>query len=266
MLLRTASLTICSAIALNCFASSDDAQAGIYFDVDIHKWRDSYGVCHTCTPENGFPIPVIEDGFYFDPSDNKWHGPNSADICNTCTPENGFPTHPQNLQKTNRDLELSEDGGLNGINSTTPFTVQAIRQLLPSLDVKRSINECEFGLCESIIVAQGNEEIATISGENDRVSTIRVVSQKVTPMVEGKIGDKFDAFIFSISDKIYRKYCVAGLESDSGSVICKTRTASRDDTSHIRQVFSGEYQGPDGELPPLEVAKNFKIVSTIWHK
>jgi len=65
---------------------------GLYFDIDRMKWRDSSGICHTCTAGNGFPIPVIKDGFYFDPNDKKWHGPDSGDICHTCTPRNGFPT------------------------------------------------------------------------------------------------------------------------------------------------------------------------------
>ncbi len=65
----------------------------LYFDVKTMKWRDAQGVCHTCTKANGFPIPVIRDGIYFDPMDKAWHGPDSADVCHTCTPENGFPAN-----------------------------------------------------------------------------------------------------------------------------------------------------------------------------
>lgn len=33
----------------------NDTNNQIRFDTKLHKWVDSYGVCHTCTPENGFP-------------------------------------------------------------------------------------------------------------------------------------------------------------------------------------------------------------------
>ena len=33
-----------------------------------------------------------EDGFYFDRGANAWKDP-SGEICHTCTPDNGFPDH-----------------------------------------------------------------------------------------------------------------------------------------------------------------------------
>lgn len=65
------------------------------------RWRDPSGeVCHTCTPENGFPAAGSHgsgdleeiDGFYFDRHIGQWRDPDGY-ICHTCTPENGFPDH-----------------------------------------------------------------------------------------------------------------------------------------------------------------------------
>jgi hypothetical protein len=33
---------------------------GIYFDEETRQWMDDYGVCHTCTPENGFSSDGVE--------------------------------------------------------------------------------------------------------------------------------------------------------------------------------------------------------------
>ncbi|MEN9647611.1 MAG: hypothetical protein RLY57_415 [Candidatus Parcubacteria bacterium] len=33
----------------------NDSNNQIRFDTKLHKWVDNYGICHTCTPENGFP-------------------------------------------------------------------------------------------------------------------------------------------------------------------------------------------------------------------
>lgn len=39
-------------------AGGELEQDGFYYDKHVGKWRDPAGdVCHTCTPENGFPKP-----------------------------------------------------------------------------------------------------------------------------------------------------------------------------------------------------------------
>jgi len=70
------------------------AGSDIYFDTRSRKWKTDDGqVCHTCTPENGFPTPVMDGPFYFDPDIGKWRdSAHNGAVCNTCTPENGFET------------------------------------------------------------------------------------------------------------------------------------------------------------------------------
>lgn len=39
-------------------AGGELEQDGFYYDKHVGKWRDPAGeICHTCTPENGFPKP-----------------------------------------------------------------------------------------------------------------------------------------------------------------------------------------------------------------
>ena len=73
-------------------------QDGFWRD-DRGRWIDPSGeVCHTCTPENGFPAAeggdsagsVEIDGFYYDRHIGQWRDPD-GEICHSCTPENGFP-------------------------------------------------------------------------------------------------------------------------------------------------------------------------------
>ena len=49
-------------------------------------------------------------------------------------------------------------------------------------------------------------------------------------------------------------------------IVCVTRDASRGRMRHVRHVFAGDWDGPDGELPPLDEAKTFAIVETVWIK
>jgi hypothetical protein len=65
---------------------SDEANAYIAHDG---------GVCYTCSPENGFPIPpTTQDGFFYLPNEMHWFD-HSGELCATCTPENGFPIPPR---------------------------------------------------------------------------------------------------------------------------------------------------------------------------
>lgn len=70
------------------------AGSGIYFDTRSGRWLTDDGqVCNTCTSGNGFPTPVTDGPFYFDPEISKWRdSAHKGAVCNTCTPENGFET------------------------------------------------------------------------------------------------------------------------------------------------------------------------------
>lgn len=76
----------------------------IYWNADIKQYiaPDGY-ICHTCTPENGFPNPpaTTKEGFFYLPDlddsntiDGNWYDPD-GELCATCTPENGFPVPPK---------------------------------------------------------------------------------------------------------------------------------------------------------------------------
>ena len=80
--------------------------------------------------------------------------------------------------------------------------------------------------------------------------------------VIGKVGDYLGSLFYSESESIYKKYCEAGMEENSGNIMCKARNKSGTDSADIAHTFSGIYEGTDGELPPLSVAKKYKILST----
>ena len=69
------------------------ATGNIYWSKKAGKWIASDGmVCHTCTPENGFPIPpkTKSGGFFYLPNEKMWYDSN-GEACHTCNPPNGFP-------------------------------------------------------------------------------------------------------------------------------------------------------------------------------
>ncbi|MEE4379971.1 MAG: DUF3011 domain-containing protein [Candidatus Competibacteraceae bacterium] len=104
---------------------------GMYFDTQDMRWHDNYGVCNTCTPDNGFPIPIERltpnrRGFYFSGGTMQWY--DSRGVCRTCNPDNGFwiPETYQHTREYRREREqysyLLEQPSRPGGESERTFT------------------------------------------------------------------------------------------------------------------------------------------------
>jgi len=92
--------------------------------------------------------------------------------------------------------------------------------------------------------------------------TYKAVNKTNTPAIIGKIGDSLGSLFYGKDASTYKKYCKPGMEEESGEIICKTKKHSGDDNTELVHIFSGEYAGPDGVLPPLSIAKEFQISLT----
>ncbi len=92
--------------------------------------------------------------------------------------------------------------------------------------------------------------------------TYKSIKQTNSTIVIGKIGDSLGSLFYGDNVSTYKKYCKAGMEEESGKIICKARDKSGKDRNDIVHIFSGNYAGPDGVLPPFETAKKFKISLT----
>ena len=81
-------------------------------------------------------------------------------------------------------------------------------------------------------------------------------------LVEGEVGQPMSELFYSADEATYRQYCQAGMEENSGRIVCVAREKTGQDSADIVHIFEGEYAGPDGDLPPLEIAKGFTILET----
>lgn len=94
--------------------------------------------------------------------------------------------------------------------------------------------------------------------------TYKSMAEANARMVIGKVGDSLGSLFYAESEETYKKYCHAGVEENHGNIICKARNKTGEDRSDIVHIFSGkidkalEYEA----LPPLSIAKKFKIIST----
>lgn len=72
------------------------ATGNFYWSADAKEYiAPDGGICHTCSPENGFPNPPKTiDRFFYLPNEMHWFDPSGV-LCATCTPNNGFPVPAQ---------------------------------------------------------------------------------------------------------------------------------------------------------------------------
>jgi len=90
--------------------------------VKVQKFHDGRGGGHNANKDSEWKHSEDQDGFYYDRHVDKWRDPHGK-VCHTCTPENGFPDHsrqnyddyrPKNhyerdMQKDMRNMLSDED-------------------------------------------------------------------------------------------------------------------------------------------------------------
>ena len=70
-----------------------------------------------------------------------------------------------------------------------------------------------------------------------------------------KIGDAFS----TTYSKAFES-CQLGQGDDAQSVEC-----AAPQSTHISYIYSGEWSGPEGLMPPDDILKTWKVSKIVWH-
>jgi hypothetical protein len=73
-------------------------QTDVYYDVAGRRWLTLDGrPCSRCTAQNGYASPkVMDEDMYYDPAIRKWRQSSmKGAVCHTCTPQYGYPIPPK---------------------------------------------------------------------------------------------------------------------------------------------------------------------------
>lgn len=156
-------------------------------------------------------------------------------------------------------LTLYDTMGLNGINQNSLFSLKQITPHIPKrYTTKMNTYECETDTCNEIAIYNGSNKLAIIGGEeNGFISYILSLDDSIEIYSSQKIGDKLP-----IKDKdTYQEKCSIGEEYYAGFILC-----NENDAQHTRVIYKGDYDKADIELPPLDIAQEFKVFAVIWEK
>ncbi|MEQ9862031.1 RpoE-regulated lipoprotein [Pectobacterium cacticida] len=153
-------------------------------------------------------------------------------------------------------LEVT-DAVVGGINAGTPLSEGALQRALEGNYILRS----GMGMSNGQLVAfyqalDGDAVKMVISGPpKGSVRKVEVMDSTVSSAGGVKIGDAFS----QTYNKAFES-CQLGQGDDARSVEC-----SAPQSRHISYIYSGEWGGPEGLMPPDDILKTWTVSKIVWH-
>lgn len=143
------------------------------------------------------------------------------------------------------------------ITAKTPFNIQAISEVFPGYDIKQKMHTTEAEMYPVIIVSNNDETLLTINSttNQEHIYSVIVESSKISPYKGYSIGMSYQ----QVQKDIIPNQCSPGQEELSGTVLCPAVSAST-----ISYIFTGHWQGPDGELPPQPILNSWRLSKIVW--
>ena len=146
--------------------------------------------------------------------------------------------------------------GLGGITAATPFDIPALRKTVPNVAWKRDVVVTEGGTQTVFRATRHGKTGYTLYGDGrGRVGAIEIVSPNVGNRFGPRVGDTYR----STRQNGQLGSCRPGSDAQSGSVVCEAAQSG-----NISYQFSGRWNGPDGEMPPVHILNRWTISHVFW--
>ncbi|MET6678720.1 RpoE-regulated lipoprotein [Citrobacter amalonaticus] len=170
--------------------------------------------------------------------------------CSTLSSVNWSAANPWNWFGSS--TEVTEQG-VGALTASTPLNEQAIADALDGDYRLRSGMKTENGNVVRFFEAMNGDKVAmVIYGEQGNISRIDVLDSEIPSDAGVEIGTPF-------SD-LYSK-AFGHCQPASGDVECKA-----EGSQHISYLFTGEWKGPEGLMPPDDTLKTWKVSKIIWRR
>ena len=178
-------------------------------------------------------------------SDSSWWNPFSKISWSSLSPLNWFGS----------SLQVSEQG-VGELNSSTAMNTGAIDKALDGKYTLRQGMRSSNGGVVSFWQALDDGKVQLIINGKSSVSSVEVLDKDVASRDGSKIGDKFSARY----SKAFGA-CENAATLDGAAVECKAP-----DSQHISYLYTGEWSGPEGLMPPDDTLKNWTLSKIIWRQ
>lgn len=174
--------------------------------------------------------------------------------CSTLSAVNWSAAYPWNWFGSSAAVSEQGVGGLTG---STALNEQAIGDALGSdYRLRSGMKAQSGGVVHYFEALRGDKLAMVINGDGGTVSRIDVLDNDVAAAGGVKVGTKFS----DVYEKAFGN-CQAATADESNVVECKAK-----DSTHISYQFSGNWQGPQGLMPPDDILKNWTLSKIIWRR
>lgn len=147
------------------------------------------------------------------------------------------------------------DNGVGRLGATTALQASAVTEALKGDYTLRSGMRMDNGQVVPFFEAlKENNVMLVISGQSGHVNRINIKDPNLVTTTGVKIGTPFSA-LFSRAFGA----CESLNDDERNAVICQAPQLP-----HIHYVFSGNWQGPEGLMPPDDTLKDWKVSRIVW--
>lgn len=148
------------------------------------------------------------------------------------------------------------DKGVGPISEKTPFNRAIVKKLLPTYTVRKITSYTE-GEPFPIIEVSQKITLFVINPKDDGKSIFSI------QVLDKSIGTGHPWHVGTLHSEIYKnrtdKSCTPMEEEMSGNVLC-----TAPGLNNVFLVFEGSWDGPDGEIPPINVLKKYVVSQVVW--
>ncbi|RLM22652.1 RpoE-regulated lipoprotein [Brenneria alni] len=149
------------------------------------------------------------------------------------------------------------DTGVGGINAGTPLSEPVLQKALDNnYRLRSGMGSTNGQLVAFYQALDGKAVKLVISGQPKRhVQKVEVMDAAIGSEWGVKIGDTFSAS--------YSKafgVCQPGQGDDAQSVECVAPQSK-----HVSYLFSGDWNGPEGLMPPDDILKTWRVSKIVWY-
>lgn len=141
------------------------------------------------------------------------------------------------------------DQGVAGIVADTPFDPHELRKLFPGEIVTATTGSSEGETYPILLIG---------SPKSPRLTVIPTVVGSISGVI-AHAGPPIGTRFVDLRNDDAATDCEPGMEENSGFVFCR-----KADSDRVYYRFSGDYQGPDGELPPTNVLSDWVVDQVLW--
>lgn len=158
-------------------------------------------------------------------------------------------------EKSSPESIAISETGVGPINQNTPFELKAVQNLLPRFNVTSGVDYTEGEEFPILKVSDRQGLLLTINpGDEKSIFSVVAKSNRVKNELGVRIGDSYA--------KVYGNQlgsCSPGTEEFSATVFCMAPGSK-----HVIYLFVGKWDGPDGQMPPIDVLRSWKVKAIFW--